>query len=204
MAATLQQGASGPLRLRRGRPPRHAAVGIQSSRGRQKTWHPHRSSLSAQRTSSRAGTGGAPCRHRAGWGSTSRPGSIFGDCSATASRGRRRRCGTRSAARSCCSTSTASARLGHQDRRVGARQVLSVCPAHRRRRADRLGLRVGGGPPPALLRLAGSRQLPGGRARHARRPPHFGLMQACMREAGCANTPVGVDMCETAMLFSLQ
>ena len=42
-------------------------------------------------------------------------------------------------------------------------------------------------------------------------PPSFGLMQAhseeimaLLREAGCANAPVGVDMAETAMLFALQ
>jgi Xaa-Pro dipeptidase len=42
-------------------------------------------------------------------------------------------------------------------------------------------------------------------------PPSFGLMQAhsreimaLLREAGCADAPVGVDMAETAMLFALQ
>ena len=42
-------------------------------------------------------------------------------------------------------------------------------------------------------------------------PPSFGLMQAhseeimaLLREAGCANAPVGVDLAETAMLFALQ
>ena len=41
----------------------------------------------------------------------------------------------------------------------------------RRRRADRLGLRLGGGAPPALLRLARPGELPRRRARHARHDP---------------------------------
>ena len=45
-------------------------------------------------------------------------------------------------------------RQRHQDRRMGARQVLPLRAADRGRRADRLGLRLGRGPPPALLRLA--------------------------------------------------
>ena len=45
-----------------------------------------------------------------------------------------------------------------QDRRMGARQALPLRAAGPRRRADRLGLRLGRGPSPALLRLARCRR----------------------------------------------
>ena len=50
----------------------------------------------------------------------------------------------------------------------GARQAVSVRPSARQRGAGPVGLRLGRGPPPDVLRLAGAGELPGRHARDAR------------------------------------
>ena len=59
-------------------------------------------------------------------------------------------------------------RLGHQDRRVGARQARPLRAAGARPGADRVGLRLGRRAPPALLALAAEGALQGGPGRPAR------------------------------------
>ena len=124
----------------------------------------------------------------------------------------RKRCATPSAARSCCSTSTTSATSrvprsasGSATSSAGSRCSPSTEPivwdfgsaaVHHRLYCDWLD------PRQCRAGMLGMRGTV---------PPSFGLMQAhskeimaLLREAGCADVPVGVDIAETAMLFALQ
>ena len=78
--------------------------------------------------------------------------------------------------------------------------------------ADRVGLRLGRRPPPALFALAAEGALQG-RPLGLRGtvPPSFGLMKyhaeeiaALLRDAGVAKMPIGVDIIEPPMMFELE
>ena len=101
----------------------------------------------------------------------------------------------------------------HSHRHLGGGQAQPLLPAAPGRRADHVGLRLGGPPPPALQPVAGRRAL----ARRASRP----CAARCPRSPGAPRTsrekirveleqrgllgePVGIDAIEPAVLFALQ
>ena len=104
---------------------------------------------------------------------------------------------------------------GHPHRHVGDGQADPVRAAAARRRADRLGLRLGGPPPPALQPVA-RRRRSGPRRRRSRRcaapstrtpgSPRTSPARSPteLAEHGLAGEPLGVDVVEMPVLAALR
>ena len=78
-----------------------------------------------------------------------------------------------------------------EDRGVGTRQALPLRAARRRPASGALGLRLGGGAPPSLLRLAAAGEFPGRHARHARHRAALGRADEAARRGDQGSAGAG-------------
>jgi len=128
-----------------------------------------------------AGTG--RCRRRAACRSISRSASISGACTSIVSRARATRSPSPSWRAAGVRPDQHALHLEHGDRRVGARQADALDPAHRQRRAVRVGLRFRCASSQDLRAVAAEKPLPRRQCRPARAvSPRVGLFEEAAKE----------------------